>query len=216
MVDEHGPLAPSHLHSVAVGVATALAGIHGAGVIHRDLKPDNVLLAPGSPKVIDFGIARAVEATGGHTRTDHMVGTIAYMAPERFSSAPGAPPGPAADVFSWGCVIGYAATGRTPFHGDSQLATAGRILTQRPHLGGLAEPLRSMVELSLSKDPRARPTARELLDMLVGGRPVPAVAPAVAEPVADIRPSRSSPAARRMCARTAAPRSPPWSRCCWC
>jgi hypothetical protein len=146
-------------------------------VIHRDLKPDNVLLAPGSPKVIDFGIARAFEATDGHTRTNHMVGTIAYMAPERFSSAPGIAPGPAADVFSWGCVIGYAATGRTPFHGDSQLATAGRILTQRPHLGGLAEPLRSVVELSLSKDPRHRPTAHELLDMLVGGRPVPAARP---------------------------------------
>ena len=70
-------------------------------------------------------------------------------------------------------MIGYAATGRTPFHGDSQLATAGRILTQRPYLGGLAEPLRSVVELSLSKDPRDRPTARELLDMLVGGRPAP-------------------------------------------
>jgi serine/threonine protein kinase len=191
VVDGHGPLAPSHLHSVAVGVATALAGIHGAGVMHRDLKPDNVLLAPGSPKVIDFGIARAFEATGGHTRTNHMVGTIAYMAPERFSSAPGVPPGPAADVFSWGCVVGYAANGRTPFHGDSQMATAGRILTQRPHLGGLAEPLRSLVELALSKNPADRPTARELLDMLVGGRPVPPVPPpAASSPAVTTEPGR--------------------------
>ena len=76
--------------ALAIGVATALTAIHGAGVIHRDLKPSNVLLAPGSPKVIDFGIARAVEATSQHTRTDQMVGTVAYMAPERFGSDAGA------------------------------------------------------------------------------------------------------------------------------
>jgi len=83
VVDERGPLTAANLHSVAIGVATALTAIHGAGVIHRDLKPGNVLLAPGSPKVIDFGIARAFEATSQHTRTDQMVGTVAYMAPEQ-------------------------------------------------------------------------------------------------------------------------------------
>ena len=87
VVEERGPLTAANLHSVAIGVATALAAIHGAGVIHRDLKPRNVLLAPGSPKVIDFGIARALEATSQHTRTDQMVGTVAYMAPERFDGA---------------------------------------------------------------------------------------------------------------------------------
>jgi eukaryotic-like serine/threonine-protein kinase len=172
VVDQQGPLGTAHLHSVAVGVATALAGIHGAGVIHRDLKPENVLLAPGSPKVIDFGIARAFEATSKHTRTDQMVGTVAYMAPERFSSVPGTELTAAADVFAWGCVVGYAGTGRTPFHGDSPPATAARILTQPPHLDGLAEPLRGMVALALAKEPADRPTARQLLDMLVGGVPV--------------------------------------------
>jgi hypothetical protein len=178
VVDERGPLRPASLHSVAVGVATALLGIHGAGVIHRDLKPENVLLPPGSPKVIDFGIARAFEATSQHTRTDQMVGTVAYMAPERFASRPGTDLTAAADIFAWGCVVGYAGTGQTPFHGDSPPATAARILTQPPDLEGLAEPLRSLVELSLAKEPEDRPTARELLDMLVGDRPVPRVRPA--------------------------------------
>jgi hypothetical protein len=168
VVEERGPLRAAALHSLAVGVATALTGIHGAGVIHRDLKPDNVLLAPGSPKVIDFGIARAFEATSQHTRTDQMVGTVAYMAPERFSSEPGTPLTAAADIFAWGCVVAYAGTGRTPFHGDSPPATAARILTQPPHLNGLPESLRELVALSLSKDPEERPSARELLDMLLG------------------------------------------------
>ena len=171
VVEERGPFREAALHSLAVGVATALTGIHGAGVIHRDLKPENVLLAPGSPKVIDFGIARAFEATSQHTRTDQMVGTVAYMAPERFSSEPGTPLTAAADVFAWGCVVAYAGTGRTPFHGDSPPATAARILTQPPHLNGLPESLRELVALSLSKNPEERPTARELLDMLLGDRP---------------------------------------------
>jgi len=180
VVEERGPLKAANLHSVAVGVATALTGIHGAGVIHRDLKPENVLLAPGSPKVIDFGIARAFEATSQHTRTDQMVGTVAYMAPERFASQPGTDLTAAADIFAWGCVVGYAGTGQTPFHGDSPPATAARILTQPPHLAGMAEPLRGLVELALAKDPEDRPTARELLDMLLGHREIPRyAAPAV-------------------------------------
>src|SRR4051812_28639918 len=85
VVEERGPLTAANLHSVAIGVATALTAIHGAGVIHRDLKPRNVLLAPGSPKVIDFGIARAMDAGQSNTITGDgaMVGTVAYMAPER-------------------------------------------------------------------------------------------------------------------------------------
>jgi hypothetical protein len=138
-------------------------------VIHRDLKPENVLLAPGSPKVIDFGIARAFEATSQHTRTGQMVGTVSYMAPERFSARPGTALTPAADIFAWGCVIAYAGTGHTPFQGDSPEATAARILTQPPYLDGLAEPLRGFIESATVKNPEDRPTARELLDLLVGG-----------------------------------------------
>jgi predicted Ser/Thr protein kinase len=174
VVQERGPLTASNLHSVAIGVATALTAIHGAGVIHRDLKPRNVLLAPGSPKVIDFGIARALEATSGHTRTDQMVGTVAYMAPERFGSHPGVTLTPAADIFAWGGVVAYAGTGRTPFNADSPMATAARILTQPPDLTGLSGPLRDLVAHALEKDPANRPSARELLDLLVSGPGRPA------------------------------------------
>jgi eukaryotic-like serine/threonine-protein kinase len=177
VVTERGPLRGGTLHSLAVGVATALTGIHRAGIIHRDLKPENVLLPPGSPKVIDFGIARSFGVTSRHTRTDDMVGTIAYMAPERFTDNRGDPVSAAADVFAWGCVITYAGTGRTPFGGDSPSATAGRILTQPPHLDGLPEPLREPVRLALAKDPADRPSAPDLLAMLLGEKRDPAPVP---------------------------------------
>jgi hypothetical protein len=187
VVDERGPLRGGTLHSLAVGVATALTGIHGAGIIHRDLKPDNVLLPPGSPKVIDFGIARPFEATSQHTHPDMMVGTVAYMAPERFTADPDAPVTAAADVFAWGCVIAYAGTGRTPFRGDSPSATVARILSQPPHVKGLPESLREPVFRCLSKDPAERPTAPELLTMLLGGQPL-ATRPAA------VRTARGAPA----------------------
>jgi hypothetical protein len=168
VVEERGPLTAANLHSVAIGVATALTAIHGAGVIHRDLKPRNVLLAPGSPKVIDFGIARAMDAGQSNTITGDgaMVGTVAYMAPERFGDEPLTP---ASDVFAWGGVVAYAGTGRTPFRGETPPVTAGRILTAEPNLDGLTGPLRDLVAYALQKNPADRPTARELLDMLIAG-----------------------------------------------
>ncbi|WP_239082462.1 serine/threonine protein kinase [Actinoplanes teichomyceticus] len=181
VVEQRGPLTSANLHSVAIGVATALTAIHGAGVIHRDLKPRNVLLAPGSPKVIDFGIARAMTATSGNTRPDQMVGTVAYMAPERFNTDTDTPIiTPAADVFAWGSVVTYAGTGKTPFYADSPPATAARILTQPPRLHGLSRPLRTLVAHALEKDPANRPSARELLDLLISGDRPPATAAALA------------------------------------
>ncbi|GAA2552117.1 hypothetical protein GCM10010435_22930 [Winogradskya consettensis] len=192
VVAEQGPLTGGGLHSVAVGVATALVAIHGAGVIHRDLKPRNVLFALGSPKVIDFGIARAFESTSEHTRTDQMVGTLSYMAPERLD---GAPISPAVDVFAWGVLIAFAATGRTPFAADSPTATAVRILTGRPDLGRLTGNLRHLVDRSLAKDPTARPTAQELLDALLragAGAPAPALQRDAALPRAAALPDNSA------------------------
>jgi hypothetical protein len=182
VVEERGPLTAANLHSVAIGVATALTAIHGAGVIHRDLKPRNVLLAPGSPKVIDFGIARAAEGSA-ITSASQMVGTVAYMAPERFGDGD-TPLTPAADVFAWGGVVAYAGTGRTPFASDSPHATAARILTKPPDLEGLTSSLRDLVGHALEKDPANRPSARELLDLLISGpsRPAATAAALVAQP----------------------------------
>jgi serine/threonine protein kinase len=188
VVRDQGPLSPSALHSAALGIATALAGIHGAGVIHRDLKPGNVLFALGGLKVIDFGIARPLEATSQHTRTDQMVGTVAYMAPERFDEEFDRQLTPAADVFAWGAVVTFAGTGRTPFAGDSAPATAMRILTQPPRLTGLPAPLRDIVARSLAKEPKDRPTARELVDLLLAATP-PGDAASEAAPTGPLRPS---------------------------
>ncbi|GIF51422.1 serine/threonine protein kinase [Asanoa ferruginea] len=181
-VRERGPLSQSNLHGLAIGVATALTAIHGAGVIHRDLKPNNVLLAAGSPKVIDFGIAQSPQATTGHTTADQVVGTAGYMAPERFGPTTGASITPAADIFSWGAVIAFAGTGRNPFGSDQPQLVAARILTQPPDLSGLSGLLRELVEQSLAKDPDDRPTARLLLDRLLttGESRSPAVAAAFA------------------------------------
>nr|WP_296069325.1 serine/threonine-protein kinase [uncultured Actinoplanes sp.] len=201
VIKEQGPLTGGSLHSVAVGMAAALAAIHGAGVIHRDLKPRNVLFALGVPKVIDFGIARALEATSHHTRTEEMVGTLAYMAPERFDPATDRHVTPAADIFAWGAVVTYAGTGRTPFTGDVPMATAARILTAAPVLDGLPEPLAGVVALALAKDPVERPTAQQLLDLLLTRGPGAAGSPPM---LPDVR--RAAEAARHVPDRDPPPR----------
>ena len=181
VVTERGPMSPGDLHSVAIGVAAALTAIHRAGVIHRDLKPTNVLLSLGLPKVIDFGIARALEVTSQHTRTDQVVGTVAYMAPERLDSTLG-PLTPAADIFAWGAVVAYAGTGRIPFGGDAPMATAARILTMPPDLAGLPEQLTDLVGRALAKDPQDRPAANELLQELLTASVPAAAHPGEARP----------------------------------
>ncbi|WP_433795874.1 WD40 repeat domain-containing serine/threonine-protein kinase [Actinoplanes sp. CA-252034] len=172
VIRENGPLPSSEAYAVAVGVATALVAIHGAGVVHRDLKPANVLLAVGLPKVIDFGIARGVDLSAELTGPDQVIGTIGYLAPECLDTGARGRVGPPADVFAWGVLVGFAATGRTPFGGDSPLATIGRILTQPPDLEGVPEPLRRLAATALEKDPARRPSASALLDSLLSaGRP---------------------------------------------
>ncbi|MEU8268844.1 protein kinase [Sphaerisporangium sp. NPDC049002] len=162
------------LHRLAIATATALAAVHEAGIVHRDFKPANVLLGPDGPRVIDFGIARALE--GSATLSSHIVGTPAYMAPEQLA---GASIGPAADVFAWGGVIVYAASARPPFGEDTLPAVMNRILTAPPDLGPLTEPLRSIVADALGKDPATRPTMIDIHLRLLG-RAVPAAEPSPA------------------------------------
>ncbi|MGN9785200.1 serine/threonine-protein kinase [Nonomuraea sp. ZG12] len=156
------PVRGAALTRVAIATATALTAIHRAGVVHRDFKPANVLMAADGPRVIDFGIARLADAT---TVGSGLVGTPRYMAPEQFGDGP---VGSAADVFAWGCTMAYAATGRTPFGGDTIPAAIHRILSGQPELTGLPEPLRSIVERCLDKDPARRPEARQVLFDLLG------------------------------------------------
>ncbi|WP_248960978.1 serine/threonine protein kinase [Sphaerisporangium perillae] len=164
-VQSSGPLRGSSLDALAVGVATALTAIHSAGIVHRDLKPSNVLLSPVGPRVIDFGIARALDTLSGITGTGELMGTPRYMAPEVLR---GDPASPACDVFSWGCLVAFAASGRSPFGGESLPSIVYQVLNTEPALEGVEGPLRGLVVATLNKDPARRPTAQQILDQMVG------------------------------------------------
>ncbi len=166
-VRDSGPMRGSSLDHLAVGVATALTAIHGAGVVHRDLKPANVLLSSMGPRVIDFGIARALDTVSGATRTGQFIGTPAYMAPELIA---GETASPAADVFAWGCVVAYAGTGKAPFDAPTVPSVLYKISHGEPSIGEMDENLRHLVNRALAKDPRSRPSSQELLDLLTGRR----------------------------------------------
>ncbi|GAA0960557.1 protein kinase domain-containing protein [Actinocorallia libanotica] len=170
-VRDGGPLRDADLEGLAVGMATALSAIHAAGLVHRDLKPSNVLLSPLGPRVIDFGIARTVDGEGQITRTGAMIGTPAFLAPELLRQEPLTP---AVDVFSWGCVVAFAANGRSPFEAHTLPEVIYRISHGDPVLDGLEGRLRTIVEQSLNKNPQLRPTVPQLLAYLMGQ---PAVAP---------------------------------------
>ncbi|MFB9681489.1 ABC transporter substrate-binding protein [Streptosporangium vulgare] len=174
VVTREGPREEYALVRLAVATATALAAIHRAGIVHRDLKPSNVLLGPDGPRVIDFGIARALDAA--YSLTTDLVGTPAYMAPEQFHEQE---VGPAGDVFAWAGTMVFAATGRPPFGLGNLAVVMRRILVAEPDLSGVPESLRPLLEAALTKDPRSRPGSSDVLDMLLGaaGGPAPAAGP---------------------------------------
>jgi ABC-type branched-subunit amino acid transport system substrate-binding protein len=174
LVLSEGPRTGAALMRLAIGTATALAAIHQAGIVHRDFKPLNVLMGPDGPRVIDFGVARALDSSGV-TMTSQVVGTPAYMAPEQLA---GGIVSPAADMFAWASTMMFAATGDSPFGSDSIPAVMHRIMHLDPDLSVLPEPLRELVTGCLRKDPVQRPTAHAVLLRLLGGMEGPAAAPA--------------------------------------
>ncbi|GAA2271889.1 hypothetical protein GCM10010145_53900 [Streptomyces ruber] len=174
---DHGPLPERSVRVLAAGLAYALMDIHAAGIVHRDLKPSNVLVTIDGPRVIDFGIARALETVtdGGLTRTGALVGSPGFMAPEQVR---GDRLTPACDVFCLGSVLAYAASGILPFgSADSGVhALMFRIAQDEPNLAGLPEGLADLVRDCLRKDPADRPTLDRVLartgaaDALADGR----------------------------------------------
>jgi serine/threonine protein kinase len=164
----HGALPAESVVGLAAGLAEGLSAIHAAGVVHRDLKPANVLLAEDGPRVIDFGISRAVEAGAGLTRTGLVVGSPGFMSPEQ---AEGAEVGPASDIFSLGAVLAFAATGQGPFGVGSTPALVYRVVHGQANLEALPPAVRVLVGRCLVKDPSLRPSAAELLAEAEAGFP---------------------------------------------
>ncbi|MCQ4214373.1 serine/threonine-protein kinase [Streptomyces longispororuber] len=153
-------------HSVRVlgaGLAEALAAVHGLGLVHRDVKPSNVLLTVDGPRLIDFGIARATDGTASLTSTGVSIGSPGYMSPEQIL---GKGVTGAADVFSLGAVLVYAATGESPFPGDSSAALLYKVVHEQPELGSLTGELRDVAAACLAKDAAARPTPQEVAGRL--------------------------------------------------
>ncbi|MFD0536648.1 serine/threonine-protein kinase [Actinomadura luteofluorescens] len=162
-VEDGGALPEPAVRALGAGLAEALQAVHGAGLVHRDLKPGNVLLAEDGPRIIDFGIAKVVDATQ-ITRTGGMIGTLAYLAPEQIAGAKDA--GPAADVFALGGVLVYAATGARPFGEGDPGALLYEIMYGEPGLDGLPASLRGILAACLDKEPARRPLLADVLAAL--------------------------------------------------
>lgn len=161
-VAAEGPLPTGTVRVLGARLAGALVAVHEAGLVHRDVKPGNVLLALDGPRLIDFGIARHEGATA-LTATDAVIGTPGYLAPEQASAGP---VGPACDIFALGCVLVYAATGRRPFGHGTAAGVLFRTVHEQPDLDGLPPGLLPLVEACLAKDPADRPTARQAEERL--------------------------------------------------
>ncbi|MFC9972194.1 serine/threonine-protein kinase [Spirillospora sp. NPDC127200] len=161
VVEESGPIYASGLQRLAVGLASALSAIHGAGIVHRDMKPGNVMLVDGEPIVIDFGIAQAADATR-LTATGMVIGTPGYLAPEIIE---GEEAGPPSDVHAWAGTLAYAATGRPPFGSGTFESIFYKIMQNTPDLDGTPEALLPLLRSAMARNPAERPTAVHLVQL---------------------------------------------------
>ena len=167
VVCKDGPLSLEAVRELGTALAGALASVHDAGLVHRDVKPPNILMAEAGPKLIDFGIARD-SAASTMTRTGFVLGTPQAMAPEQIRGRRDQV-GPAADVFALGGVMCFAATGRFPFGDGDPTALSYRIVHTEPDLDGAPAALRPLLARCLAKEPEERPSAAEVVDALTSG-----------------------------------------------
>ncbi|MEO3784756.1 protein kinase [Actinocorallia sp. B10E7] len=167
-VPAHGPLPERAVATLGAGLAEGLNAIHACGLVHRDLKPGNVILAADGPLIIDFGIAHLADASS-LTATGAFLGTPSYMSPEQARSHDEI--GPQSDVFSLGCVLYFAACGRGPFDSYAPALSVHRILNEEPDLSRLPESLRGLVAACLAKRPEDRPTPQDVLGGLASHQP---------------------------------------------
>ncbi|MFJ6781831.1 serine/threonine-protein kinase [Streptomyces yangpuensis] len=172
----HGPLPERSVRAIGAGLARALVAVHGLGLVHRDVKPSNVMLTLDGPRLIDFGIARATDGTASLTSTGVSVGSPGYMSPEQIL---GKGITGAADVFSLGAVLAFAATGRPPFSGDNSATLLYKVVHEPPELGELpAGDLRDLIEACLAKTAADRPAPVAVADALAGALGAPGWLPA--------------------------------------
>jgi len=218
-VGEYGPLQGAGLRRIGRGLAEALAAVHAVGIMHRDVKPSNVLLDGDDPVLIDFGLARSAD-DATVTAGGWMLGTPAYLTPEVVD---GHDPGPAGDVHAWASTLVFASTGRSPFGGGHQSVVVDRVRRNAYDLGGVADDIVAVLERCLAVDPRSRPPAALLAGWLAGPGPAggpspgPASVPAtVALPVAPrpaappVAPPAAPPVAAAAVPRFSQEPSPHW------
>ncbi|NDU77732.1 PQQ-binding-like beta-propeller repeat protein [Actinomadura sp. DSM 109109] len=176
-----GTLPEPAVRALGAGLAEALRAIHGVGLVHRDLKPGNILLAEDGPRIIDFGIARVTDDTR-LTRTGAMIGTLAYMAPEQIAGSGDA--GPAADVFSLAGVLVHAASGAEPFGERDPARVLYEVMYEEPCLDGVPASLRDLLAACLAKEPAERPALDSVLAALTPADPRALNSPALRREVA--------------------------------
>jgi serine/threonine protein kinase len=189
-VKQSGPLETEAVRRLGAALAEGLAAVHACGLVHRDLKPGNIILAEDGPRIIDFGIARPENATA-LTSSGVLIGTFSFMSPEQVR---GEHVDGRSDIFALGGVLVYAATGHGPFDAPTVPAIVHRIASQPPDLQGISSPLREVIGDCLAKDPANRPALNDLMTSLSGAaRPRGATVSKVASPVPEPTPAPPSP-----------------------